>query len=235
MYDLISHIVLYFFFYSFIGWVWETIWCWFVEKRLTYRGFLAGPYCPVYGFGVLTLLYILTPFQSNPIALFLVALLVMTAIEYFVSYILEKLFRTRWWDYSHEKFNINGRISLQSSLFWGFMSVAIVYAIHPQIMALTDAIVAATDVWAAAAVVFIMLTDATFTIIRLSGVYKVVRVLERELIELGEKRLLALKEIAAALTDRRPNKGMRFTERRIVSGLPSRSARTRRSSASRKQ
>lgn len=216
----IFHIILFFFIYSFIGWLWETIYCSLEARKFQYRGFLAGPYCPIYGCGVLVLLFFLTPLKDNIPVLFVVAMLVMTAIEYTVSYTLEKLFHTRWWDYSHEKFNIDGRVALKPSLFWATMSMLIVYVIHPPIQAAVITLVNATGPWVAVAVAGVMLADASFTIARLVGLYRLVRQLEAELERRREERVAHFKQFVADIIAARKSHRLRASERRLIRAFP---------------
>lgn len=216
----IYHIILFFFFYSFLGWLWETIYCSLKAKKFQYRGFLVGPYCPIYGTGVLVLLFFLIPLKDNIPVLFAVAFLVMSAIEYIVSYILEKLFHTRWWDYSKEKFNINGRVALKPSLFWATMSVLIVYVIHPPVHDAVFAVVAATGPWIALSVAAIMLIDTGFTVARLFGLYKLVRQFEAEVERRREAGVAHLKEfVASAIAVRRSHR-LHLSERRLIRAFP---------------
>ncbi len=216
----IYHIILFFFIYSFLGWLWETIYCSIEEKKFQYRGFLVGPYCPIYGVGVLILLFFLIPLKDNIPVLFAVAFLVMSAIEYTVSYILEKLFHTRWWDYSKERFNIDGRVALRPSLFWATMSVLVVYVIQPPIHDFVYAVVAATGPWVALSIAGIMLTDTAFTVARLVGLYKLVRQLEAELERRRAVQVAHLKELVATVIDRRRSHRLFFSERRLIKAFP---------------
>ncbi len=130
----ISEVILLFFIYSVIGWLWETIYCSLKAKKFVYRGFLIGPYCPVYGFGVLLVLYFIEPYQNNLAFLYLYSSLLVTILEYLTSYILEKLFHASWWDYTDVPLNINGRVALPISLFWGFGCVLIIEVIQPKVL-----------------------------------------------------------------------------------------------------
>jgi len=130
-----SSLVLYFTAYSFIGWFIETVYCSIPARKFVYRGFLMGPVCPIYGFGALLVLLILSPFSYQPLLVFFLGLIITSALEYLASVLLEKLFKKFWWDYSTKKFNINGRVCLQTSLTWGALSVVLIYVIHPAISA----------------------------------------------------------------------------------------------------
>ncbi|MBO5137502.1 MAG: putative ABC transporter permease [Spirochaetaceae bacterium] len=127
----ISYVFILFLIYSFIGWLWETSFCSIKEGRFINRGFLHGPLCPVYGFGGMLVLYLLEPLSGTWIPLFLAAMVVTSLLEYFTSWILETLFHTKWWDYSNEKFNLNGRIFLGGALCFGAMGTLISHFVHP--------------------------------------------------------------------------------------------------------
>ncbi|MDG3375083.1 hypothetical protein P5D95_26830, partial [Vibrio parahaemolyticus] len=112
-------VVLLFFIYSFVGWLWETVYCSIKAKHFVYRGFLVGPITPIYGFGILGVLYFIEPFQSNLVLLYVLSTVLVTILEYLTSFGLEKLFHATWWDYHDVPLNINGRVALPVSLFWG--------------------------------------------------------------------------------------------------------------------
>ncbi len=120
-----------FFIYSFAGWIWETCFCSFKRKTFVNRGFLNGPIIPIYGIGG-TLVYImLFKYSTNQVAVFFLGMLLATVLEYLTAVIMETIFHAKWWDYSDYKFNIQGRISLKSSLFWGGLSVVDINVLGP--------------------------------------------------------------------------------------------------------
>ena len=123
--------ILCFFAYSFLGWVCECIYCSIPAKKFINRGFLEGPYCPIYGCGAMLVIYLLTPFAAKPLLLFVAGILVTSALEYITSWLMEMFFHTKWWDYSTYPFNINGRICLKNSTLFGIMVVFVYYVLHP--------------------------------------------------------------------------------------------------------
>ena len=125
--------VLYFTIYSFLGWMCESTYCSIGQKKLVNRGFLNGPFCPIYGFGALLVISILSPFVNNIPVLFIASIIVTSTLEYITSYVLEKIFHMSWWDYSTYKYNINGRVCLQNSLMFGLLSLFVMLVIHPAI------------------------------------------------------------------------------------------------------
>lgn len=106
--------------YSFLGWIMEMIVTLITDKELVNRGFLIGPYCPIYGTCSILMILILKNI-SNPISLFILSILICSIGEYLTSYIMEKIFKARWWDYSNKRFNLNGRICLRNCLFFGIL------------------------------------------------------------------------------------------------------------------
>lgn len=103
-----AHLLLYFFFYSFVGWIWESSYVSILTKRLTNRGFLTGPMLPIYGSGAVVMLCATYPVQSSDIGIFLLGLIAATILEYVTGVVMETLFQVRYWDYSDKKFNIQG-------------------------------------------------------------------------------------------------------------------------------
>lgn len=124
-------IILLFFIYSFLGWFMEVCVALHDENKLINRGFLIGPYCPIYGVGVLLIMLLLHKYADDPFVLFIMAVLLCSILEYFTGYIMEKLFKARWWDYSHKKFNINGRICLDNLLAFGILGLLVMYVLNP--------------------------------------------------------------------------------------------------------
>ena len=122
---------LLFIIYSFLGWLMEIIIVSIQSKRPVDRGFLIGPVCPIYGCGALLMTFLLEKYFGDLLVLFVFATIIGAVLEYFVSYLMEKIFKTRWWDYSKHKFNINGRISLTSSLLFGILGVIVIHIFNP--------------------------------------------------------------------------------------------------------
>ncbi len=122
---------LLFIMYSILGWIVETLYIFVRTKKLVNRGFLIGPYCPIYGWGCMAITLLLKNLMPKPILLFLMAIVICSLLEYFTSYFMEKMFKTRWWDYSDTKFNINGRICLNTMLPFGILGTVIMYLVNP--------------------------------------------------------------------------------------------------------
>ena len=117
--------------YSILGWFMEVVIVSSKKRKITARGFLIGPWCPIYGFGALFITLLLKKYYNDPIALFVMSFLMGTILEYVTSYLMEKLFHARWWDYSDHKFQINGRVSLTTSLGFGLLGLILVYILNP--------------------------------------------------------------------------------------------------------
>ena len=117
--------------YSILGWFMEVVIVSSKKRKITARGFLIGPWCPIYGFGALFITLLLRKYYNDPVALFVMSFLMGTILEYITSYLMEKLFHARWWDYSNHKFQINGRVSLTTSLGFGALGVILVYILNP--------------------------------------------------------------------------------------------------------
>ena len=131
MRDIISYYFFLLVIYSFVGWVWESVFCsLYAEHRLINRGFLNGPYCPIYGTGAIFGLITLSGIE-NPILLFFAAAVLTCTLEYFTSWAMEKLFHARWWDYSDEPLNINGRVYIGGFIAFGLGVVALIKVINP--------------------------------------------------------------------------------------------------------
>ncbi len=117
--------------YSIIGWCMEVT-CKLIElKKFINRGFLIGPYCPIYGWGCILITVLLNKYMKDPLALFVMAIVICSILEYFTSYFMEKIFKARWWDYSRRKFNINGRICLETMIPFGLLGLILSYFINP--------------------------------------------------------------------------------------------------------
>lgn len=119
--------------YSFIGWVWESIYCSIKARHFVYRGFLLGPYCPVYGVGVVSVLLLVPDKSGTLLNLYFNTIVIVTIVEYVTSWLLEKLFNMKLWDYTHVPFNLNGRVAIPVSLFWGVGCVVLIKIINPAI------------------------------------------------------------------------------------------------------
>lgn len=131
MKEIISELLTYFIIYSFLGWIMESIFRSIIEKKVINTGFLIGPICPIYGFGACIMFLFLGNLKDNIILLFLISCTLLTLWEYIVGVLLEKIFNTKYWDYSDHKFNFQGRICLTNSIYWGILGILFIKFIHP--------------------------------------------------------------------------------------------------------
>ena len=129
--------VYWFFLYGCIGWCVEVVYAAVKEHKLVNRGFLCGPICPIYGFGMVGLVYSvqLIPLPDSgsmsAVSIFFIGMVLTTAIELVGGWVLYKLYHIRWWDYSKMKYNLGGYICPQFSLLWGLGSVLMIKVVHP--------------------------------------------------------------------------------------------------------
>lgn len=126
---------LLFMIYSTVGYFVEIVACSLYSKKIIFsRGFLIGPYLPIYGTGVVLITIFLSKYRNDLLALFIMSCVFCTVLEYITSYIMEKLFNLRWWDYSEKKFHINGRVCLSNSILFGIGGLLIVEFFNPFIV-----------------------------------------------------------------------------------------------------
>ncbi len=115
--------LFFFYFYCFLGWVWETCYVSVLKAKWVNRGFMRGPFLPIYGSGAVVVLIFTLPFRTNAGLVFLVGMTSATLLEYFTGVAMEKMFHVRYWDYSSQRWNLNGHICVTSSLAWGAFSM----------------------------------------------------------------------------------------------------------------
>lgn len=128
----------FFMIYAFLGWCLEVSYHVVKSKKFINRGFLNGPVCPIYGVGMVILIFFLTPLANNFLLLFIGSVLLTSILEFITGFILEKVFDDKWWDYSQEPFNIKGYICLTFSIAWGLGAIFIFDIVHPMIAVLVS-------------------------------------------------------------------------------------------------
>lgn len=129
MYDFCIIFFL-FFSLSFIGYIVEVIYCSIISRKLILnRGFLIGPYLPIYGISSVIMAAMLSKYKNDPLVIFVLSATIATIVEYLTSYLMEKMFKTRWWDYTNEPYNVNGRVCLKNSFLFGIGGLLIVYLV----------------------------------------------------------------------------------------------------------
>ena len=172
--------LMYFFIYAFIGWVIEVSFHAVTVGKFINRGFLSGPYCPIYGFGAISVIYFLTDIaEKNKFVLFLGSIVIATAIEFVVGFLLEKIFHERWWDYSDRKLNIGGYICLEFSVIWGVFCFLLYEAVHPVTKSLVDLIPLNALRYLDLGLVIIMTIDLLATINTIIGINKKMKALDK--------------------------------------------------------
>lgn len=132
MYSFYEYLA-FFVIYAFLGWCAEVIFNAINTGHFVNRGFLSGPVCPIYGFGMVIIVFCLTPLQKNWLLLFFGSMFLTSALEWITGYVLKKVFHTSWWDYSNQPFNLGGYICLRFSILWGLGCVMVMDLIHPGI------------------------------------------------------------------------------------------------------
>lgn len=125
--------LLFFYTYCFLGWIWETAFVSIKQRKYVNRGFLTGPFLPIYGSGAIIVLLATIPVKDNLWHVYWMGLAAATLLEYVTGALMEKIFKVRYWDYSKKKFNLNGYICLTSSVAWGFFSIIMIQYIHKPI------------------------------------------------------------------------------------------------------
>lgn len=170
--------LMYFFIYAFIGWVVEVSYHAVTKGKFINRGFLSGPYCPIYGFGALSVIYFLTDIaEKNKMLLFLGSIFIATAIEFVAGFLLEKIFHQRWWDYSDRKLNIGGYVCLEFSVIWGLFCFLLYEAVHPVTKTLVGLIPLEVLKYLDLGLVIIITIDLLATINTLVGINKKMKAL----------------------------------------------------------
>jgi uncharacterized membrane protein len=172
--ELVIKYILLFFIYAFIGWCIEVVAKIIDDRKFVNRGFLIGPILPIYGIGVLLILLV-TKQSDNFVIVFLKAIGVCSILEYFTSWIMEVFFKTRWWDYSRRKFNINGRICINTMLPFGILGLLVVYVLNPFFTYIIDHSPYVLNVIITGIFVFFILLDFIITLKVLFKIKKKIR------------------------------------------------------------
>lgn len=186
--------ILLFTIYSLLGWICESTYCSILAKKFVNRGFLNGPFCPIYGVGALLIVKLLSPFSDNLVILFFASLLLTSLLEYLTGFAMEKLFHAKWWDYSHRRFNIQGRVCLGNALIFGVMGVVVMRLVHPFVMRLVQMIPSFLAPFLAAGLAVYFVGDTVVTIRTILDLNKKVAELQKVLDEIREKSRAVLEE-----------------------------------------
>ena len=138
MRPVVEYYVMLFFAMAMLGWLMEVA-CKLIQfHRFINRGFLIGPYCPIYGFGSVLIVLLLERYADQPVVVFFMGMLVCGTLEYATSYVMEKLFHARWWDYSGRRFNLDGRVCAGTLIPFGLLGLLLVYVLKPGLFSLFE-------------------------------------------------------------------------------------------------
>lgn len=187
--------------YSAAGWIYESVLCSVAGRKFINRGFLNGPYCPVYGCGALLDIIILGNIE-NPLLLFIFGVVLDCGLEYVTSWLMEKLFNARWWDYSDRKFNLNGRVCLLGAFIFGLLSVILIKFIHPFVSFLTDNVSGNTYNIISAALFLLFVSDCIVTVTGITGFNGKLHEVSEVLKKLKDEALQNAEERKNAVTDK---------------------------------
>ena len=199
---IIFKILTFFIIYSFFGWTLESVLKTYIQRKPVNSGFLYGPLCPIYGIGALIMLAFLESFKNNIILLFIIGFIVLSIWEYIVGLLLEKIFHTKYWDYSENKFNIQGRVCLMNSVFWGILGVLFIQYIHPFISTQIDKIPQNVLIILSISLTIAIIIDLIVTIIKITNIQTKLETLK----EITEKLKEQLEEIKKAEKNKSLNK-----------------------------
>ena len=191
MFDSIINYVFMFFFFSAVGWAIESTYRSLGEKKIINSGFLYGPMCPIYGTGCLVFELVLVPLsqpiEKRLIPVLLLGMVLADAVEYGTSYIMEKLFNARWWDYSNNFLNLHGRICLRHTCYWAIFAFAYVYIIAPMYQYALSFVPQNVRTIAVFVILAILAVDLTLTVKAVADINKLMKKLNSLKVTVTEK------------------------------------------------
>lgn len=218
--------------YAFLGWCVEVIYATASRGIFVNRGFLSGPYCPIYGFGALLVLWVTAPFADGLVGLFLASMILCSVLELVAGWLMEVFFKQRWWDYSDYPFNIGGYVCLEFSLLWGLACVFMIKIIQPMIVGLTPQLTSQTGLIILGVIIVALLADLIATINQMLNLKKQLLVIDeidqrmRQLSDgLGEKIHGVSKTAITELTELKQKKDELLASvnrryRRLIKAFP---------------
>lgn len=180
MIDTIARYFLLFIIYAFVGWCMEVTLVSIQNKRFVNRGFLIGPYCPIYGFGALFITIFLGRYEYDPLVLFIMAVVACGILEYLTSWAMEIIFKARWWDYSNAKFNLNGRVCLRNLVAFGLLGMLITYVLNPIFMNWIKMLSEGALIRTASGIATIYIIDSVLSFIVIFNFRKVTKTINSE-------------------------------------------------------
>lgn len=187
MQETFFELLTYFVIYSFAGWVLESVFRSICERKIINTGFLNGPFCPIYGVGAIIMIVFLKGFKENIFLLFIMAFFVLSVWEYVVGVFLEGVFHTKYWDYSEHKINLQGRVCLTNSIFWGILGIVFIRYIHPFVqgkLAFVNLVWLKVIIYA---VFVVVLVDAVISIVKIKNLKSTLEKIEELNNQIKEK------------------------------------------------
>lgn len=195
------------------------------EKKIINTGFLKGPFCPIYGIGAIIILLFLNQFESQPILLFFIAIMVLTIWEYLVGVLLEKIFHTKYWDYTDQKFNFQGRVCLVNSICWGILGVIFVKYIHPFIQNIISFIDVKLLHYVMSIIMLVLIIDFITTVIKVKNIKMTLEKVE-ELNKEIKERLKEIKKLSKEMEKNKEKLTTAESVRKLVEKLKKKRNRT---------
>ena len=171
---------LLFIIYSFIGWIIEMLVVAMQVGRFTSRGFLIGPYLPIFGVGAVLITLFLSKYSNDIFVLFIMSAFLGALLEYFVSYIFEKVFHARWWNYEKDRFNLNGRVCLSTTIGFGILGVMLIMFFNPMFLGIINNISEKTLTWTSIILAIIFTADVIVSFTTISKIKKVDKTVKKD-------------------------------------------------------
>ncbi|MGI6070851.1 MAG: putative ABC transporter permease [Blautia sp.] len=165
----VYHVIQWFLVYSVLGWFVESAYMSLCNRKITNRGFVTGPFCPIYGFGALSVYFLLQPFQGDYVKLYFLGAIVATALEFVVAHVMKKFLGEVWWDYHEKPFNYKGILCLESTVAWGFYTVFLFLFLHKFVMRIVNSYSPAFGERVAMFLIFLFLVDFTVNLLRVKN------------------------------------------------------------------
>ncbi len=162
----VYHLVAAFVLYSIFGWLIESIYMSFCNKKLTNRGFAKGPFCPIYGFGAVACYLILGSLKGQYLKIYIIGAILATIFEYLVGIGMIKIFGELWWDYSEKPFNYQGILCLESTIAWGFYAIGVVQFVHEAIYRIIDSVDMQIGICCVQVVLVLVVIDYIFSLLK---------------------------------------------------------------------
>ena len=198
----------YFILYAFLGWVCEDLYCGIPAKKFINRGFFYGPYCPIYGVGALLVLYPLLFVKDYPILVFILGVIITSTLEYITSWVMEILFKTRWWDYTRRKFNLNGRICAETMIPFGILGCFMIKVLNPIVFNFIETFQTNTIIIIGIIIFIIFITDSIISTCIIFNFRNTIKNIEKD----------ATEEITKKVREVFLKKG--YFQRRLIKAFP---------------